>query len=148
MWIERIGELAMPKITKIYGINNQQANKLRSVGIETTRDLLIKGRSFHNQQLIARQTGIQLVKIRQWVNQVNMYRVRGVGERYANLLGRSGVNSLNELARFKPQDLHRRLAQRNSALNLVRKLPSQNQVGKWVYQANSLAGDPTTDDEI
>ena len=74
-------------------------------------------------------------------DQADIFQVDGIGDRYAGLLNATGVDSLIKLAGSTPRSLHQHMAQRNAAFKLVKKLPSQSLVGKWVNQARYLTGE-------
>jgi len=131
----------MAKIVKIGWIPEEQARKLGSVGISTPQDLLNLCNDPENLQQVAQLTGIRLRTIKKWCKNASINRIDGVGTQYAGLLNATGVGSVIELAQSIPQSLHREMAEKNSTLNLVQKLPSQTLVGKWVVQAKGLAGD-------
>jgi predicted flap endonuclease-1-like 5' DNA nuclease len=138
----------MAKIANPKWIPEEHARKLRSVGIFNPQDLLNICKDPENLQQVAQQTGIRLRTIKKWCKNASIYRISGVGTRYAGLLNATGVDSVIKLAQSTPQSLHQQMADRNSALNLVQKLPSRTLVGKWVVQARNLAGDIGKDEPL
>ena len=76
--------------------------------------------------------------ISKWVNHVDLYRVKGIGSEYAELLEISGVDTVVELAQRNPENLYQKMTSVNQDKKLVRKLPTQAQVMKWVEQAKQL----------
>jgi predicted flap endonuclease-1-like 5' DNA nuclease len=76
--------------------------------------------------------------ILEWVNHVDLFRITGVGEEYADLLEEAGVDTVPELAQRNPENLYQKMATVNEAKKLVRRLPSQDQVSDWVKQAHGL----------
>ena len=128
----------MAKLTTVEGIGEVYAQKLKEAGIETTEALLEKGASRRGRREIAQQTGISETLILKWVNHVDLFRVKGIGEEYADLLEAAGVDTVPELAQRNPENLYRKLAEVNEAKKLVRQLPSQAQVADWVEQAKQL----------
>lgn len=128
----------MAKIEKVEGIGPAYAGKLQEAGIATTDALLKEGGSPKGRQAIAEKTGINAKLIMEWVNMVDLFRVKGVGEEYADLLEAAGVDTVVELAQRKPANLYEKLASVNADKKLVRQLPSQAQVEAWVAQAKEL----------
>ncbi|HHH41924.1 MAG TPA: DUF4332 domain-containing protein [Chloroflexi bacterium] len=128
----------MAKLTTVEGIGEVYAQKLKEAGIETTEALLEKGATPQGRQEIAEQTGISKTLILKWVNRVDLFRVKGIGEEYADLLEAAGVDTVPELAQRNPENLYRKLVEVNEAKRLVRQLPSQAQVEDWVEQAKQL----------
>jgi predicted flap endonuclease-1-like 5' DNA nuclease len=128
----------MAKLVQVEGIGESYAQKLVDAGISTTQALLEKGASPQGRKEIAEKTGISPKLILQWVNHVDLFRVKGVGEEYADLLEAAGVDTVPELAQRSPENLCQKLAQVNQEKKLVRQLPSETQVRDWVEQAKQL----------
>lgn len=128
----------MSKLEKIEGVGESFAQKLHEAGITTTDSLLEKGASKDGRKEIAVKSGISEKNILKWVNQVDLARIKGISEEYGELLEVSGVDSVPELAQRRPENLMESLTRVNDSKKLVRKLPSLNQVGKWVEQAKTL----------
>jgi predicted flap endonuclease-1-like 5' DNA nuclease len=128
----------MAKLTKVEGIGEVYAQKLRDAGIATTQALLKEGVSPQGRKEIAEKTGISGTLILRWVNHVDLFRVKGVGEEYADLLETAGVDTVPELAQRNPENLYQKLVAVNQEKKLVRQLPSQAQVSNWVEQAKQL----------
>ena len=74
----------------------------------------------------------------EWVNHVDLFRIDGVGEEYADLLEESGVDTVPELAQRKPANLYEKMIEVNAEKKLVRRLPAETQVEDWVSQAKKL----------
>ena len=94
--------------------------------------------SANGRQEIGQKTGISAANILEWVNHVDLMRVRGVGEEYSDLLEAAGVDTVPELAQRNAGNLHQKLASVNQEKNLVRQLPSVKQVTDWVNRAKQL----------
>ena len=52
----------------------------------------------------------------------------GIGEEYADLLEASGVDTVPDLARRVPANLHAKMVSVNEEKSLVRSMPSEKQV--------------------
>jgi predicted flap endonuclease-1-like 5' DNA nuclease len=128
----------MTKLTKIEGIGETYAQSLLDAGIATTEALLEKGSSPRGRQELADQTGISGKLILRWVNEADLFRIKGVGEEYADLLEAAGVDTVPELARRNAENLHAKMVEVNQEKKLVRQLPSQAQVQSWIEQAQAL----------
>ena len=122
----------------IEGIGPVYAGKLRAIGINNPLDLLEKGAFPKGRDEIATTAGISSALVLTWVNHVDLFRVKGVGSEYADLLERAGVDTVVELAARNPDNLFARLVAVNEEKNLVRKLPVLSQVQDWVEQAKVL----------
>jgi len=128
----------MAKLTEIEGVGEVYAQKLQEAGIRTTQALLEKGASPQGRKEIAEKTGISETLILEWVNHVDLFRIKGVGEEYADLLEAAGVDTVPELAQRNPENLYPKLVAVNQEKKLVRQLPTQARVSDWVEQAKRL----------
>jgi predicted flap endonuclease-1-like 5' DNA nuclease len=128
----------MTKLVNIEGVGDFYASKLKEAGIETTDDLLEQGGSPAGRKKIASASGIRESLVLEWVNHVDLFRVKGVGEEFADLLEEAGVDTIPELAQRSPNHLYRMLAETNERKKLVRRLPSPRQVADWIQQAKAL----------
>ena len=87
---------------------------------------------------IAEKSGISEKLILEWVNLADLFRIKGVGEEYSDLLEEAGVDTVVELAQRNPDNLYEKVVDVNHQKKLVRKLPTQGQVDDWVRQAKNL----------
>jgi predicted flap endonuclease-1-like 5' DNA nuclease len=107
-------------------------------GIRTTNALLEKGATPQGRKQIAEAADISDSLILQWVNHVDLYRIKGIGSEYADLFEAAGVDTVVELAQRNPVNLFQKLMEVNAAKKLVRRLPTEVQVQDWVAQAKKL----------
>lgn len=128
----------MTSLLKVEGIGVTYAGKLAQAGVSTTEALLEKGSTPKGRKEMAQETGISEKLILEWVNHVDLFRIKGVGEEYSDLLEESGVDTIPELAQRNPENLHQKLVEVNLSKKLVRQLPSVAQVQDWVEQAKKL----------
>jgi predicted flap endonuclease-1-like 5' DNA nuclease len=128
----------MAKLTKVEGIGEIYAQKLQEAGIRTTQALLEKGATPQGRQEIAEKTDISEKLILEWVNHVDLFRIKGVGEEYSDLLEEAGVDTVPELAQRNAEHLYQKLVAVNQERKLVRRLPTQSQVSDWIEQAKRL----------
>ena len=128
----------MTKLMKIEGIGEIYAGKLEEAGITTVEALLEQGVTPKGREEMAEKAGISGKLILEWVNHADLFRIKGVGEEYADLLEAGGVDTVPELAQRNPKNLYQKLTDVNQEKKLVRQLPSQAQVQGWVAQAKDL----------
>ena len=128
----------MAKIIDVEGIGPIYAQRLSAIGIKTTNKLLKKGATPKGREDLAQKTGISSDLILEWVNHADLFRIKGVGEEYSDLLEEAGVDTVPELAQRNPDNLYAALKQTNEAKKLVRQLPSKRQVADWVQQAKQM----------
>lgn len=125
-------------IRRIEGIGEVYAGKLEELGIRTLEALLEQADTPQKRKDLAERTGISEKLILEWANLADLFRIKGVGEEYSDLLEEAGVDTVVELAQRNPEHLHAKLAEVNAQKKLVRRLPSLREVTSWVEQAKSL----------
>jgi predicted flap endonuclease-1-like 5' DNA nuclease len=128
----------MSTITDIEGIGEAYAVKLRAAGVRTTEALLERGGKPKGRKELAEMTGFSEQTILEWVNRADLFRVRGLGSQYTDLLEAAGVDTVRELANRKAETLTAALAKVNAEKNKVNKLPSVTQVQSWIHFAKTL----------
>ena len=125
-------------LSYVEGIGPVYAGKLKEVGVDSPQTLLERGATPKGRKELAEETGISGHLILTWINHADLYRVKGLGSEYADLLKASGVDTVIELAQRNPQNLYQRMSEVNETKHLVRQLPSQGHVADWVSQAKTL----------
>lgn len=128
----------MADLSTVEGIGETYAKKLKDAGLGSTKALLEKGATPQGRKEIAEKTGISDKLILRWVNHVDLFRVKGIGGEYAELLEAAGVDTVPELAQRKAENLCQKMESVNKEKNLVRKPPTQSQVADWIEQAKKL----------
>lgn len=128
----------MASIEQISGIGPVYGERLRSMGIQTTEAFLRAGATPEGRQELAEKIGVSADTVLKWVNRADLMRISGIGEQYSDLLEAAGVDTVPELARRNPENLHQKLAEINAEKRLVRRLPNQDMVANWIEQAKSL----------
>lgn len=128
----------MSKVAGIEGIDEMHGEKLHGMGITTVDTLLEKGATPAGRKAIAEETGMSHALVLRLVNQADLFRIKGIGKEYADLLEASGVDSVPELAQRRAENLHCKMVDVNGAKNLVKRLPPESEVEEWIAQAKSL----------
>ena len=126
------------RIADIEGIGPVYAGQLAKIGIRSTDALLKKGATSKGRQEIAAASGIGHKLILEWVNLADLYRIKGVGSEYSDLLEEAGVDTVVELAKRDADHLTAKMEEVNQKKNLVNKLPGRKVVSKWIRQAKKL----------
>ncbi len=128
----------MAKIVDVEGIGTKYADKLIKAGVSSTDALLKAGATPKGRKELAEKIGIGDALILEWVNHVDLYRIKGVGSEYSDLLEAAGVDTIPELAQRKAANLVQKIVAVNMEKKLVRKLPVESQVANWIEQAKKL----------
>jgi len=130
----------MAKLIEIEGVGVVYAQKLKEAGVASTQALLEKGTTPKGRKEIAEKSGISDTLILEWVNHVDLFRIRGVASEYSDLLEEAGVDTVRELAQRNAENLFQKITVVNQQKKLVRRLPTQKQVRAWIEQAKRLPG--------
>jgi predicted flap endonuclease-1-like 5' DNA nuclease len=131
--------MAKYKLSDIEGIGPVYAEKLKKLGVRSVDSLLKNGATRQGRKELSQGSGVDETLILKWVNMADLYRVRGVGSEYSELLEKAGVDTVKELATRVPENLHKKMVEVNSSGRpLVRQLPSLKRVKSWVANAKKL----------
>ncbi len=128
----------MASIDTVEGIGPTYKDKLKAADIATVEKLREAGAQPSGRKQIADQTGIDEKMILEWVNRVDLMRIKGVGEEYSDLLECAGVDTVVELATRNSDNLAAKMEELNEEKKLVRVVPSAEKVADWVAQAKDL----------
>jgi predicted flap endonuclease-1-like 5' DNA nuclease len=126
-------------IEDVEGIGPAYAEKLAGVGIRTTDDLLAAGAKPSGRDQVAASTGISAQLILEWVNNIDLMRVPGVGPQYSDLLEAAGVDSPAELALRNSTNLAITVQEVVAARpGIVRRIPTEAEIASWVDEARRM----------
>lgn len=125
-------------IKEIEGIGPTYAEKLANIGINTVHALLDKGCTTSGRKELAQKTSISEALILEWVNMADLFRIEGIGEEYSDLMEEAGVDTVVELSKRVPENLHAKLKEVNEQKKLVKQLPTLDTVKKWIEKAETL----------
>jgi hypothetical protein len=125
-------------IADLSAVDQDSVASLKKAGIRTTARLLEFAKDAKGRKKLAEKTGISEKNILCWTNLSDKMRIKGVGEDYAALLQAAGVTTLKELKYRNPAKLAKAMADANAKRKLVRVLPSDRAVVRWVGEANKL----------
>lgn len=128
----------MPTLIGIEGIGPVNAAKLNKAGVRGTNGLLKIGGTRKGRQDLAKATGINAKTILEWVNRADLFRVKGIGAQYSDLLEAAGVDTVPELAKRQPEALLESMTKANNKLNKVNQMPGLSNIKAWVKNAKSL----------
>lgn len=125
-------------ITDIGGIDGDVATLLKSAGIRSTARLLERACTVGKRKTLAEETGIDAKKLLCWANVADRMRVRGVSKEYAELLAAAGVETVKDLKHRNAANLAKALADANKKRKLVRLVPAERVVARWIESAKTL----------
>ncbi|MFZ5816060.1 MAG: DUF4332 domain-containing protein [Bacillota bacterium] len=132
------------KIIDIEGIGPVYAERLAAVGIKTTDQLLAAAATPDARAKLGDAVGVTSKLVLEWANRADLMRVKGIGSEYADLLEFAGVDTVKELAQRNAENLTAKMAQVNEEKGLVRRLPSLEEVIRWIAEAKTLPASGVT----
>ena len=130
--------MANKKIEEIEGIGPKLGERFTAAGVKDTDSLLEKGCTRAGRKALCEATELSESRVLTFVNMADLFRIKGVGGEYAELLVCSGVDTVKELATRNATNLADKLADVNAEKKLTRKVPTQGQVEDWIKQAGGL----------
>ncbi len=127
------------KVEDVEGIGPVNAEKLALIGITDTDALLDQGAKPGGRSALEQATGIDHDLILEWVNHLDLMRIKGVGSEYSDLLEAAGVDSPAELARRNAANLATTFQEVVAARpDIVRRVPSEVELQGWIDQSKDL----------
>jgi predicted flap endonuclease-1-like 5' DNA nuclease len=132
------GEHTMASIKDIEGIGAAKAAKLAEAGIRTTEKLLEVAADKKGRATLSADTGLNEKELLEWVNRADLFRVKGIGEEFSDLLEAAGVDSPSELATRNAENLQVALEEINSKKKIVRRVPTAVEISKLIAEAKTL----------
>ena len=126
------------KIAEIEGIGDAYAQKLESVGVKTTENLLERAASKKGREALAEETGISEKLILKWANHADLFRIKGVAGQFAELLEAAGVDTVKEFRHRVAANLHPKLIEINDQKNLCNRVPAVSELERMIAQAKEL----------
>ena len=126
------------KIIDIQGIGPVYAEKLVAAGIETVDQLLAKGADAKGRKALEEETGIRHDLILTWVNHADLFRVKGVGPQFSELLEAVGVDTVKELRNRNAANLAAKMAEINEEKHLCKRTPVEKEIQKYIDAAKEL----------
>lgn len=125
-------------LTHIEGLDVDEIKSLKAIGIRTTERLLEDAKSPKGRKVLAGKTTISEKRLLMFANACDHLRINGMGPGYVVLLREIGVDTVRELRYRKPENLVSAMAEANRRKKLVRLLPSQKLVIRWIDHAKKL----------
>jgi predicted flap endonuclease-1-like 5' DNA nuclease len=130
--------MASYPISDLDGLDEDMAAELRALGIRTTAKLLDAAKNPKGRKLLAQKTSFTQRQILHWANMADRMRIKGMGKGHAQLLQAAGVDTVKELKYRNPSKLARAMREANNRRKLVRLMPSEKAIVRWIEQAKKL----------
>lgn len=126
------------KIIDIEGVGDVYAKKLTEAGINKVSELLERCAAPKGRKELAKATDIPEKMILRWTNHADLFRVKGIGPQFSELLEAAGVDTVKELRNRKAGNLHKALEETNAKKKLTRVVPPLKSVEKMIAEAKAL----------
>ena len=126
------------KIIDIEGVGDVYAEKLIAEGIVKVDQLLERCATPAGRKALAKATGITEKLILKWTNHADLFRIKGVGPQFAELLEAAGVDTVKELRNRVAANLEAKMLEINEQKHLVRRVPAVVEVERMIAQAKEL----------
>ena len=125
-------------IGELRGITDAVLIALRGQGLSDSDALLEAAKTPQNRKSLASVAGVDPTVILELANRADLARIKGIGRVYSDLMEEAGVDTVKELAKRVPTNLHAKLIEINSTRQFTQRPPSVEQVSDFVEQAKSL----------
>ena len=126
------------KIIDIEGVGDVYAKKLTEAGINKVSELLERCAAPKGRKELAKATDIPEKLILRWTNHADLFRIKGIGPQFSELLEAAGVDTVKELRNRKAENLHKALEETNAKKKLTRVVPPLKSVEKMIAEAKAL----------
>ena len=130
--------MANRKIEDIEGIGAVTGEKFRAAGVKDTDTLLAKATKPADRKALAEATGLSAAQVLKFANMADLYRVKGIGSEFSELLEAAGVDTVPELSRRNAANLAAAMAELNATKKLTRRVPTEAEVAGWIEHAKTL----------
>lgn len=125
-------------IDAIQSISNEDDNRLYTMGIKTTKDLLAKTTTHKGIQLLSKSLGKEEWVIRTWVNNADLIRVNGIDGILAELLALSGADTVDKLAYSHADTIFEEISTVHQHINKRSTLPTIEDIKTLIDEARKL----------
>lgn len=123
-------------ILGIEGIGPKFEAKLKKAGVKSSEDLA----NLSDVKGIADKTGIPEASVRLWKAMAVLLPVKGIGPQFAEVLARTGVQDLKDLAGCDPKKLAERVEAliESKQVTIAGQTPTAARIKEWVAHAKEL----------
>jgi len=120
------------------GMNSDHSEKLKTIGITSTKDLAKLAQDSSNADKLAQSLDIEPSKVTSWIGKSCLLELPGVDVKTAELMQNSGISSLEHLASNAPEVIHRKMEVFNNEALIPTTLPDIKSVSLWSNIAKPL----------
>ena len=125
-------------IQEIEGIGPAYGRKLRSMGVDSTLDLIeLFKKNSHRIDRAAQDMRVKPEAIRAWISMADLMRLPGVNSQCAELLQTIGISSAIELSITNAHSIHNEMLKFNQKYPVCPEIPSAETITTWILSAKN-----------
>lgn len=121
------------------GVDADEEKKLKAARIRTAEGLLASAKGAKGRKQLSVKAGIAETRLLTLANRADRLRIKGLGKEYCLLVEAAGVFTTKDLRYRNPRNLAEAMAEANRRRKLVRFLPTEKAVARWIENAKKLA---------
>lgn len=125
-------------IQALEGINHDYTQKLKTMGITSTKDFVKLAQENNSAEKIAKSLNIEPSKVTSWIGKSCLLELPGVDTKTAELMQNAGIASPEHLASNTPEVLHRKLEAFNNEALIPVTIPDIKSISLWSNIAKPL----------
>jgi hypothetical protein len=122
----------------VLGLEADEEKKLKAARIRTVERLLAAAKDAKGRKTLSAKTGISEGRLLMLANRADRLRIKGLGKEYSALVEAAGVITTKDLRYRNPANLARAMSETNKRRKLVRFLPTEKAVARWIENAKKL----------
>ena len=125
-------------IDVISDIESSTLNKLKDLGIQTTKQLFTLCADDDAIYQLASKIAVEDFVIQRWVSIADLLRVANIEVDDAQLLEATEIYSLSDLSKQKPQRLGEKMTKTNQQHSLLTVIPDADKLQTWIEHADHM----------
>ena len=126
------------KLSNLESFDPSEIEKLRSCGISTTDDVVRQAASRESRRRLAKHAGVAEASLLRLARAADLLRIAGINEAHTRLLDALGAGCVEDLRLQDAAVLIKAMRRKNVELTLVRSVPPESNLARWIADANAV----------
>lgn len=128
------------EIETLEGVGPKTATALREIGIATISDFLRQAHTPEQREYIASQIAVRPKMVHSWASMSDLLRIHGIDHQSAELMHKSGIHSVADLAKKNVSTFVSEMEHTNTAgkRSIAPQVPTSNQMSLWIAEASTM----------
>lgn len=126
------------RMAQMRGVTTGVSGKLKAMGLKDNLAFLEAVKTPKQRKELAASLGIDEKAVLELANRADLARIKGIGEVFSDLLENAGIDTVKEMAKRVPENLHAKLLEVNKDKTVAGRQPTLDMVKDWVAQAKEL----------